>query len=79
MVEHYSELLALAAVGRVHSQGSEMNSLWCLVAAPSFISFLPTPEVTGITGGAHSQAPCGGKTRLPLASEMTAVVCPCHL
>ena len=41
-----------------------------------FFSFLPTPKVTGVTGGAHSQAPSGGKPRLPLASETTAAVCP---
>ena len=44
-----------------------------------FFSFLATPEVTGVTGGAHSQAPSGGKPCLPLASEMTNAVCPCHL
>ena len=44
-----------------------------------FFSFLAIPEVTGIAGEAHSQAPSGGKTCLPLASEMTVAVCPCHL
>ena len=41
--------------------------------------FLATPEVTGITGGTHSQAPRYGKPHLPLASEMTAAVCLYHL
>ena len=36
---------------------------------------LATPEVTGTTGGAHSQAPSGVKPHLPLASETTATVC----
>ena len=59
-------------------QGSGSNSVWCLVSVPSF-SFLPTPEVTGVSDGAHSQTPSGSKPCLPLASEMTTVVCPCHL
>ncbi len=41
--------------------------------------FFATPEVIGVTGGAHSQAPSAGKPCLPLASEMTAMVCPCSL
>ena len=44
-----------------------------------FFSFLSTPEVTGVTGGAHSQTPSGDKTCLLLASETTATFCPCHL
>ena len=44
-----------------------------------FFSFLTTPEVTEVAGGAHSQAPSGGKSRLPLASDTTAMVCACHL
>ena len=32
-----------------------------------FFSFLPTPEVIGVAGGAHSQASSGGKPCLPLA------------
>ena len=44
-----------------------------------FFSFLPTPEETGVTGGAYSQAPSGGKPCLPLASETTTLICPCHL
>ena len=43
-----------------------------------FFSFLPTPLVTGVAGGAHSQASSGGKPCLLLASEMRAAVCPCH-
>ena len=75
----YPECLAVAAAGQVCSQGSENNSIWCLVAVPSFFPFLSTPEVTGVAGGAHSQAPSSGKLRLPLASETTTKVCPCHL
>ena len=74
----HPEHLAVAAAGQVCSQGSKSNSVWCLVAVPLF-SFSPTPEVTGITGGAHSQAPSGGKPCLPLASERTALFCPCYL
>ena len=72
----HPEHLAVAVAGWVCSQGSENNSVWCLVA---MLSFLPIPEVTGIAGGAHSQVPSGGKPRFPLASETTATVCPCHL
>ena len=61
------------------SHGSESNSVWCFVAVPSFFSFLPNPEMTRVVGGAHSQAPSGGKPHFPLASEITAKVCPCHL
>ena len=44
-----------------------------------FFFFLPTPEMTVVPDGTHSQAPTGGKPRLPLASEVTDTVCPCHL
>ena len=70
----YTKHLAVAAAGRVYSHGGESNNVWCLVAVPSF--FLPTPEVTGAAGGAHPQAPSGGRPRLLLASKMTAMVCP---
>ena len=46
---------------------------------PPFFLFLPTPEFTGVTGGAHSQDLSDGKPGLPLASEMTTTVCPCQL
>ena len=72
----HPEHLAVAAAEQVCSQGSESNSLWRLVAVPSFFLFLPIPEVTGVAGGAHSQAPIGGKPRLPLASEMTTMSVP---
>ncbi|XP_047619194.1 uncharacterized protein LOC125117397 [Phacochoerus africanus] len=38
------------------SQGSESNSIWCLVAMP-FFSFLATPGGTGVTGGASITGP----------------------
>ena len=41
--------------------------------------FFANPEVTGLAGGAHSQAPSGGKPHFSLASEMTAMVYACHL
>ena len=41
--------------------------------------FGPTPEVTGATGGAHSQAPSGIRPYFPLASDRTAMVHPCCL
>ena len=75
---HCPDCLAVAPAGCVCSQGSKSNSVWCLVAVPSF-SFLPTPEVTGVTGGAQSQSLSGGKPCLPLVSEPTAAVCPSHL
>lgn len=43
------------------------------------IKGLPNPEVTGATGGAHSQAPGGGSPCLPLVSEMISMVLPCCL
>ena len=42
---HHPERLAVEAAGRVCSQESESNSVWCLVAVPFIFSFLPTPEV----------------------------------
>ena len=42
-----------------------------VLGCSDLFSFLPTPEVTGVAGRAHSQAPCGGKPHLPLASETT--------
>ena len=57
-------------------QGSEINNEWCLVAVPSY---LPTSEVPVATGGAYSQTLRGGGPLPPLVSEMTALVCPCHL
>ena len=56
--------------------GSESNNGWYLVAVPSF---LLTSEVNGASGGAYLQTPIGGRPRIPLFSEMTAVVGPCHL
>ena len=72
------EHLAVAAAGRLCSQRSENNNMWCLVAVSSF-SFLPTPEVTGAAGGSHSQAPSGDRPHLPLASKKTYMVSPCCL
>ena len=69
-------ILAVAAARQLCSQGSESNSVRCLVAVPFF---LPPPEVTGVTDGTHSQAPSGGKPSHPLASEMTDAVYPSHL
>ena len=63
----------MATAGWVFFQGSENNNGWCSVAMPSF---LPTSEVTGVTGGACSQTPSGGRSCPTLVSEMTAVVCP---
>ena len=60
----------------MHSQGSESNNRWYLVAVPSFVL---TSEVTGATSGACSQTPSGGRPCLPLESEITALVCPCCL
>ena len=38
--EHCPEDLAVAAAGRVSSQGGESNDVWCLVAVSSFFFFL---------------------------------------
>ena len=70
------EHLAMAAAGWLYSQGGESNNVCCLVAVPLIF---PIPEVTGAAGGAHSQTSSGGKPLIPLASETTAMVCPCHL
>ena len=74
---HCPEHFEVATAGRVCSQGSKSNSICFLVIV--FLIFATPPEVTGVTGGAHSQAPSGGKPHLSLASEMTTSVCPCHL
>ena len=59
---NHLECLAAADASQVCSQDSESNTIWCLVAVPFF---LPTPEVTGATGGPQSQAPSGGKAMPP--------------
>ena len=69
--------LAVAAAGWVCSQGSRSNRVWCYFSALFF--FLPTSDMTGVTGGDYSQVPGGSKPCLPQASEMTMVFCPCHL
>ena len=68
--------LAVETSGEVCSQGSESNRGWCSDGA---LLFLPTSEVTGAAGEAHSQASSGGRPHLTLASKKTAVVYPCHL
>ena len=75
---HHPEHLAVAGAGWVCSQGNESNSVCCLVYNVLFFSFLPTPEVAGVTGEAHSQAPSGGKPRLPLGSETQSVPATCR-
>ena len=54
--------LAVAAAGRVCSQGSESINGWCLVTVPSY---LPTSAVTGATGGAYSQTRSGEEPGKP--------------
>ena len=68
----HPQCLAVAA-GRVHSQGSDSNNGWCLVAVPSSVM---TSEVTGATGGVCSWTPSGGGPGPPLVSEVTAMVHP---
>ena len=36
-------------------------------------------EVTGVASGARAWTPNGGRPLPPQKSEVTAVVCPCHL
>ena len=74
MCGHYLEHLEVA--GQVCSQGSGSNNVLHSVAVPSF---LLTSVVTGATGGACSQTPSGGSPCFPPVSEMTSIVCPCHL
>ena len=64
---HCPENLAVEAAGWVCSQGSESKQH--MVLSCSALLFLVTPEVTGATGGTHSQVPSGGKPHLPLASS----------
>ena len=56
----------------MHSQESESNNGWCLVAVPS----VWTPEVTAAAGGACSLTPSGGGLCPPLMSEMTEFAPP---
>ena len=69
---HSPEHFSVAAAGQVCSQGSESNNVWYLFAVP-YVFWL-TLKVTGATGGAHSQAPSGGRSHLPLASQITTMV-----
>ena len=69
----HPEGLAVAAAGRVHSQGSESNSGWCSVALPSS---MPLSDVTWASGGTCSQTPSGGGPHPPLESVMTVVFAP---
>ena len=73
---HCPEHLAVAAAGRVYSQGSESNNRWCSVTVPS--SVVPS-EVVGVTSGSCSGNPSGGGLHPPLESEITAMVFPRHL
>ena len=50
----YLEHLAVATAGHVHSQGSDSNNGWCLVAVPFCV---PVSEVIGVTGSACSWTP----------------------
>ena len=70
------EHLTVAMAGCVCSQGSESNNRWCLV---TILSSVVLSEVTGAASGACSQTPRSGRLHPPLASKITAVVCPCHL
>ena len=63
----------MAVAECVHSQGSESNNQWCLVAVPSSV---PTLEVTGSVGSGCSWTPSGGGLCPPLGSELTMMVCP---
>ena len=75
-IQAVPEHLAVAAAGCMHFLGSESNNRWCLVAMPS--SLVPS-EVVGAASGNCPQTPSGGRPCPPLVSEITAVVCPCHL
>ena len=72
------DCLAVAAAGRVCSQGAKSNNVWCLVAVPSF--FLPTPGVIGAAGGAHSQARSGSNhaSLWPLIQLLWSVPATCR-
>ena len=68
--------MAVSVAGCVSSQGSESNNRWCLVTMPSSVV---RSEVIGTASDACSWTPSGGEPHPPLESEITVVVCPCHL
>ena len=67
--------LEVTASEVVCSQESESNE-WYSIAVPSFS---PTSEVTGAECGACWQTSSGVRPCLPLVSEVTPKLCPCHL
>ena len=74
--EHCPEYLAVASAGRVYSQGSKGNNRWCSVT----MSFSVVPsEVVGAASDFCSGIPSVARPWPHLESEITAVVCPCHL
>ena len=76
----YPECLAVAASGWVYSRGVRAIMCDAWLQYSGFVClFLLTPEVTGAAGGAHSQAPSGGRPCLPLVSKTTSTVRPCCL
>ena len=69
-------LLAVAAAGHVHFQGSESNHRWHTVVVPSSVL---TSEVTESAGSARSWTLSGSRPGPPLESGMAMVVYPCLL
>ena len=73
---HCPECLAVAAAGRVCSQGSESNNRWCSIA----MSFSVVPsEMVEAASYFCSGIPSGSGLFPPLESEITTAVCPHHL
>ena len=70
------ECLAVAAAEQVCSQGSKSNSRWYFIAMSS--SVVPS-EVIGAASGSCSGIPISSEPHSPLESEITVVVCPCHM
>ena len=58
------------------SQGSESNNRWYSITMSS--SVVPS-EVVGVEGGSYSGISSSSGPFPPLESEITAVICPCHL
>ena len=73
---HCPENMVVAAAGQVCSQGSKSNNMCCSI--PMSFSVVPS-EVVGAASGSCSGIPSGGRPRPPPESEITAMVCPCHL
>ena len=65
-------------LGKCVPRGVRAIAYGAWLQCPLFF-FFANPRGDWGQDGAHSQTPSGGKPHLPLASETTITVCPCHL